>query len=200
MNGVEANSKSYDILVNIGLNYTINPYLNISALGGLYYNYVKEDLFIPGKSSMHAIAPLMNGSAENSVRSGTGEGLNYYLRGTLSFDKTFSNVHDVTASLGYQLISSRREFDCGSGINTTSDFYNTLSNINTSYGRTIVGYINEWNWMNAYLTGRYDFRKQYYVTGNLVIDASSSYGSSTGRVFVFPSAQNRLEYKKFILS
>lgn len=185
---VQATSKSYDILVNVGFNYDLYAGLKLSAIGGLYYNYTKEDLFVPGKSS-HAIAPLMNGLAENTVRSGTGEGLNYYVRGNLTYNNTFRNVHEVSGMLGYQMSMSRREFDCGSGINTTSDFYNSLNNIDKSMGRRVVGNINKWNWMNAFLTAKYGFRQQYYVSAVVTLDAASSYGTGSNRIFAFPSGQ-----------
>ena len=185
---VQATSKSYDILVNVGFNYDLYTGLKLSAIGGLYYNYTKEDLFVPGKSS-HAIAPLMDGLAENTVRSGTGEGLNYYIRGNLVYNNTFRNVHEVSGTLGYQMSMSRREFDCGSGINTTSDFYNSLNNIDKSMGRRVVGNINKWNWLNAFLTAKYGFRQQYYVGAVVTLDAASSYGTGSSRVFAFPSAQ-----------
>ncbi|MBD9179219.1 MAG: hypothetical protein EGP82_08615, partial [Odoribacter splanchnicus] len=105
---INAKSKAYDVIVSLGLNYQLNPYLDFQAQGGMYYNYTKEDMFIPGKSSK-AIAPLLNGLADNTVRSGTGEGMNYYIKGSARYSRMFNNKHDISASIGYQLLSSRRE-------------------------------------------------------------------------------------------
>lgn len=184
---VNAKSKAYDVIVSLGLNYQLNPHLNFQAQGGMYYNYTKEDMFIPGKSSK-TIAPLLDGLAENTVRSGTGEGHNYYIKGSARYSRMFNNKHDFSASLGYQLLSSKRELDCGSGINTTSDFYQNLGNVTTAYKRSIVGYIDQWNWMNAYAIVNYGFNNQYYIGASATVDASSSYGSNSGRAFIMPTA------------
>ncbi len=69
---IEATSKSYDILVNAGVNYDITSAFSLNGMIGLYYNYDRESLFVPGKTSK-TIAPMMNGDAENLVRSGIGE-------------------------------------------------------------------------------------------------------------------------------
>lgn len=184
---VAATSKSYDVIVTLGLNYQLTPFIDIQAQGGMYYNYTKEDMFIPGKSSK-AIAPLMDGLAENTVRSGIGEGRNYYAKGSARYSRVFNNKHDFTASIGYQLIASQKEQDCGSGINTASDFYQSLGNVSTANGRKIVGYIDQWNWMNAYLIANYGFDHQYYVGASATLDAASSYGANSGRAFVLPTA------------
>lgn len=183
---INAQSKAYDVIVTLGLNYQLNPYLDFQAQGGMYYNYTKEDMFIPGKSSK-AIAPLLNGLADNTVRSGTGEGMNYYIKGSARYSRMFNNKHDISASIGYQLLSSRRELDCGSGINTASDFYQSLGNVTTAYKRDITGYIDKWNWMNAYLIANYGFNNQYYIGASATVDASSSYGTNSGRAFVMPT-------------
>lgn len=125
VNDVDAESRAYDVLVNLGLKYQLTSFISLDVLGGLYYNYTKEKIFIPGKTS-GAIAPLQNGLAQNTVRGGTGEGLSFYVKATGVYSRMFNNLHEVSAKLGYQLMSTRRELDCSGGINTSSDFYHTL--------------------------------------------------------------------------
>ncbi len=186
---VAARNKAYDLLINAGLSYQITGALRFNAMVGLYYNYTQESLFIPGRTSS-AIAPSVIDYeiARNIVRHGVGEGLNYYGNGILQYNKTFDNIHSLNVALGYQMIMSKKEFDCGSGFNTTSDFYRSLSSV-TTISRKIVGSLDEWNWMNTYLLADYNFKSIYSLGISAAVDASSSYGSNSGRFFVLPAVK-----------
>lgn len=186
VNDINAESRAYDVLVNLGLTYRMTSFITFDVLGGLYYNYAKENIFIPGKSSK-AIAPLMNARAENTVRSGTSEGLSFYVKATGNYNRIFNNTHEVSAKLGYQLMSSRREQDNGSGINSASDYYQSLSN--SLENKSITGYIDEVHWMNAFANVLYGFNHQYYIGATVGLDASSVYGKNSGRAFFMPSGQ-----------
>lgn len=188
VNGIEGKNTIYDILVNFGVNWQINPFLNVDGFFGISYNYVKDDIFIGGKTSK-AIAPLLGGLAENTVRSGGIEALNYYFRGSLGYNRTLKDIHRFKALAAWQLISSRREADCGSGINTSSDKYKNLTNVNQSVGRESSGYINLWSWMNGYLSLDYTLNNQYFVSAMAVVDAASSYGSADDRWHVYPAVK-----------
>lgn len=186
VNDVDAESRAYDVLVNLGLKYQLTPFISLEALGGLYYNYTKENIFIPGKTS-GAIAPLQDGLAKNTVRGGTGEGLSFYVKATGVYSRIFNNQHEVSAKLGYQLMSTRRELDCSGGINTSSDFYHTLGD--ASEGRNITGYIDQTRWINTFLNLNYGFNRQYYIGATLGLDASSVYGKNSARAFWMPAVQ-----------
>ena len=186
VNDVDAESRAYDVLVNLGLKYQLTSFISLDVLGGLYYNYTKEKIFIPGKTS-GAIAPLQNGLAQNTVRGGTGEGLSFYVKATGVYSRMFNNLHEVSAKLGYQLMSTRRELDCSGGINTSSDFYHTLGD--ASEGRNITGYIDQTRWINTFLNLNYGFNQQYYAGVTVGLDASSVYGKNSGRAFWLPAVQ-----------
>lgn len=196
---IEAKNKSYDVLVDLGFKYRVIQGLSLSGMVGLYYSYSKESMFVPGNTS-GTLAFLEDGFEGNTIRSGAGEGLSYYLKGSADYRKIFSNIHEVSATLGYQLISSRREYDKAEGLSVQSDFYKTLSYSQTTndiekkvpvylFGTKVGGYIDKWNWMNAYMTGKYGYKGQLYATFTIGIDAASPYGKSNGRVAVLPSAQ-----------
>ncbi|MBD9179393.1 MAG: SusC/RagA family protein, partial [Odoribacter splanchnicus] len=71
---IEGKNKSYDVLVDLGFKYRMLPQLSLSAFFGLYYNYSKESMFVPGNTS-GALAFLEDGFEGNTIRSGVGEGL-----------------------------------------------------------------------------------------------------------------------------
>lgn len=171
---VDAKSKAYNVLVNAGLQYDVNSALSFSALVGIYYNYNSENLFIPGKDYT-AIAP-QNG-AENLVRAGIGESFNTYFNVAGNYHKTFGQVHALTVQLGMQLMITQQEFDKGQGLNTKSDFFRTLGDVDNSYGRTISGWQNNWNWMNFYTTMEYTWKGILSAGISCTVDGSSSVGA-----------------------
>lgn len=86
------------------------------------------------------------------------------------------------------MISSRTQASSGSGINTTTDRYRTLSNV-SSVGRSSGGYAELLNWMNVYLKADYNFRNQLYLSAIGVVDASSTYGKYSDRWYLFPGVK-----------
>lgn len=185
---LEAYGDVYNVSVNLGLDYQLNAKFKLGALFGLYYNYGREQLFIPGKSSM-AIAPLSDGLAQNTVKSAISQANNIYLNGYGSYNDVINGVHNVNATVGYQMITSSLEQDCGSGSNTSSDFYKTLNSTTGYINKRIYGYIENWNWMNIYAQGQYDYKHQLFATVGLTADASSSTGENASLFKLLPSVQ-----------
>ena len=185
---VEGKNRSYDILVNLGGNYVLGNGLKASLIFGLYYNYRKESMFVPGNTS-RAIASTLDGRRVNTLRGGAGEGLNYYLRINASYEKLFRNKHNLNVSVGYQLMTSRREMDYGQGYSIQSDFYKTMGKVDATYGLKADGYLDKWNWLNLYLIGGYGYRNQLFLDGTITFDASSSYGENHSRMVVLPSVR-----------
>lgn len=187
VNDLEATSSAYDVLVNAGLNYQMNSKIAFNALVGVYYNYNRENIFIPGKTSQ-AIAPLLDGIAKNTVRSGIAEGYNLYFNANGTYSDVFNDVHGLDVALGYQLITTNREYDYGTGINTSSDFYKTLGSATGMYGKNFDGYIDVYNWMNIYAKAAYNFKKQLFLSAGVTADAASSTGTKSNLFVFLPSA------------
>ncbi len=185
LSGVEAAYRSYDMLINMGVDFQANRYLSFDVRFGINYNYAKDDIFIGGKST-GAIAALQGGWAENTVRSGASENKGFYVSSSAKFDRTYSNVHNITAVGSYQMITNEALSTTGVGINTTSDFYTTLSNV--TEGKEAYGYVDVWNMMSAYVSGAYTYNKQIYVGGSVLADAASTYGMYSDRIYVYPGA------------
>lgn len=184
---LEATSSAYDVLVNAGLNYQMTSKITFNALVGVYYNYNRENIFIPGKTSQ-AIAPLLDGIAKNTTRSGVGEGYNLYFNANAMYSDVFNDAHGLDVALGYQLITTNREYDYGTGINTSSDFYKTLGSATGMYGKNFDGYIDMYNWMNIYAKAAYNFKKQFFVSAGVTADAASSTGTNSNLFVFLPSA------------
>lgn len=183
---IEGKNKIYDFMVNTGLNYNILKNLKADFTFGIFYRYIKDDIFIGGLSS-GTVAPLMGGLAMNTVRSGSSESRDYFGKVGVSYNLS-TGSHRLDVRGGWQLISSRMQASSGSGINTTTDRYRSLSNV-SNIGRTSGGYAEVLNWMNVYLKADYSFREQLYLSATGVVDASSTYGSYSDRWYVFPGVK-----------
>lgn len=188
LSGVEENGDVYNVLVNLGVDYRLGSKFKLGGVFGLYYNYNHEQAFIGGKSSL-AIAPLNDGLAKNTVKSAVNQGRNIYFNGYGEYHDLFDNVHQVDVMLGYQMLTSHLESDCGTGTNTSSDFYKTLNSVTGYVNKNIFGYIDTWNWMNVYAQAQYDYKHQVFATLGLTADASSSTGENAALFKFLPSVQ-----------
>lgn len=186
LSNVEAKNKIYDFVVNLGIEYDFMKNLKADVKFGIFYRYVKDDIFIGGMNT-NSIAPLLNGLALNTVRSGASESRNYFGKAGLRYDLSRKG-HNLEASAGWQLLSSGWSASSGSGINTTTDLYRTLSNVSSIERRT-GGYADALNWMNGYLKAAYNYKNQYFITAAGVVDMSSSYGRYSERCYFFPAVK-----------
>lgn len=187
VNTLEAKSKVYDINVRAGLNYRPNTYWTLSGLFSLYYNYNRENMFIPGMSSQ-TIVYQNYGKAKNIVKTGVAETLNMFYRMNAGYSRTFNSIHAVNLNLSGQVLTTRREYDAGTGFNTTNDFYQTLNSVSDKTNLKFTGYIDLWNWMNYSLHADYTFNHLIRADINVSADAASSTGVDATRFGWFPSA------------
>lgn len=181
---LDARSRSFDVTVNMGLNYRPQPWLKVDGLFGLFYTYTKDDMFVPGKDN-RTIAPVGNSYADNTVRSGVYEGRNYYARGRVEYHRLYDNKHQVNVAAAFQMLTTKSEYDKASGVNTSTDFYNTLNRV--TYDRQIVGESDEWNWMNYSLNADYNYNRELYLSATATIDGATSYGRNSSGWFIFPA-------------
>lgn len=186
VNSLEARSKVYDINVRAGLNYRPNTFWTISGMFSLFYNYNRENMFIPGMTSQ-TIVYQNHGKAKNTVKTGVAEALNMFYRMNAGYSRTFGLKHDVNFNLSGQVLTTRREYDAGTGFNTTNDFYQTLNSVTDNTNLKFTGYIDLWNWMNYGLHADYTFNKMLRAEVNIAADAASSTGIDATRFGWFPS-------------
>ncbi|WP_120274175.1 SusC/RagA family TonB-linked outer membrane protein [Mangrovibacterium diazotrophicum] len=186
VNTLTAEDRQHNVNLRFGANYKLTSDLLLSGTFGLYYNYDQENIFIPGRSSATIVA-MNNGLAENTVRSGVGEVKNLYYNVNANYKKILSNGNLFNAYGGIQMLTSKKEYDAGSGYNTANDFYQTLDFVESGTTQ-FYGYIDEWNWMNMYAHGDYTMNNLLRASVNVALDGTSSSGVDASRLGVFPSA------------
>ena len=103
VNTLDANSRQYDVNIKVGFNYRPIQEVTVNGVFGLYYNYNKEHMFIPGKDEQ-AIIPVTDiyGEETNTVRDGVGETTNYFYNLNARYKKVFGGRHAVNAMAGFQ--------------------------------------------------------------------------------------------------
>lgn len=187
INTLEAKNQQYDINVRANIIYRPIVGLSISGTLGLYYNYNRESMFIPGVTNK-AIVPVYDkyGIMNNTVREGVGTTVNYFGNVNAQYTKLFNEIHQLNVFLGGQLMLTDREYDAGQGRNTDNDFYNLLSNVD-AVGKTVSGYADKWNWMNYYAHADYTYNKMWKLLANMSVDGSSASGKNAPRFYVYPS-------------
>ena len=80
----------------------------------MFYNYNNEHVFIPGQSDP-TIVPVSDtyGLRENAVSEGDVEMLEVFVNLNASYKKTFNYVHQLNAIAGWQMLTSKYEYDAG---------------------------------------------------------------------------------------
>ncbi|MDD3320250.1 MAG: SusC/RagA family TonB-linked outer membrane protein [Paludibacter sp.] len=179
------NQHDYDVQVNAGLNYKMNDNFSINGIMGLYLNYSRQNMFVPGVTEQ-SIMPLFNNLANNTVRSAQLITYNSYFNLNANYNKIFNEIHAIKASVGAQVAMNTSEYDAGTGYNTANDFYKTLGYVTTS-SRNYFGYNNVWNWMNYNANAQYVYNHQFAFGANLALDASSSTGQDAAIFQVYPA-------------
>lgn len=187
---LNAESRVYDVNMSTGLRYKVNEQISIQGLAALYYMLERQNIFIPGVSE-NTIMPMEEGLASNTVRSGVLETFNQYYSLSANYTKRFNQLHNLRATAGGQITMTKTTYDGGTGRNTSSDFYKTLSYVQ-QIGRSFFGYEDVWNWMNYNASATYTYANVFSVGGVLSADASSSAGSHAARFAWLPSANGAI--------
>lgn len=197
---------SQDILLNFGVRYKINPYLNAE----LKYQYQKtnglqKDLF--GLGSFYVRTQVNwftqfdnNGIIEQPFPKG--DMLTLYnsiynsnnWRGQLNFDKTWNDKHQVTAIAGAELRESHSEsnasrlygYDSKNLTFTNVDNVKTYPLINGIYGGAVIEGVDPSSFsditnrnVSVFANASYTFDKKYILSASARRDATNLFGVTT---------------------
>ena len=187
INNLDARNRQYDVNIKIGLSWKPMMGLSFNGTFGMFYNYNKEHLFIPGLTD-HSTLPINDqyGTAENSVKEGVGEQTNFFADANAKYEKTFNGVHKFSSMIGAQMLITNARYEAGAGRNTPNDFYQTLSDVK-DIGRYFYGYLEKWNWANLYAHAEYTYHNMVATSLNMSFDGASSSGTYGTRMFAYPS-------------
>lgn len=197
VNGVDGSIRQYDMNSRMQVVYKPTTDWTFAANLGLYVNFDKEKLFVPGINN-HDIVPRFDsyGIAENTIQVGQGNVYNFYYGVNGRYQHIWNHLHSVDARAGFQVLKSKTEYDMATGRNTANDFYQTMGDSQT-IGKYFDGYNNQWNWLNGYAQATYTYGNLARAGVVMSMDGASSVGSDASRIKVYPGVNAAAMLRNF---
>lgn len=186
VNSVDGSIRQYDVNGRLQLVYNPSTHLSLAATVGLYVNYDKEKLFVPGIDHSD-IVPRFDayGEARNTVKVGQGNVYNFFYGVSGRYHRLFDLRHDVDVRAAFQVLKSTTEYDMATGRNTANDFYQTMGDAQ-SVGRYFSGYNDKWNWLNGSVSADYTYGNLARAGVVMAVDGASSVGTESDRLQLYP--------------
>ena len=175
-----ATNNNYRFFGNLKFNYALSKAWNITSIAGLSYNKERESFFLPDEGVADLILPTAIGKNQSGSEVQIYNGL--YTDTFASYMKNFSDDHNLSARFGFRAQSNKTESDLGLGYNSSTDDFTSVG-AGSNLLRVIGGALGEWNWLNMYANGSYNFRNKYFLTASYAVDGSSRFGddAATGK-------------------
>ncbi|MFQ5603527.1 MAG: SusC/RagA family TonB-linked outer membrane protein [bacterium] len=159
-----------DIMLTKGLSFR-------SSFGIDLNNY--QNSFFRGNSLLYRTAQSGDPYAQNSAATGT----NWVWENTLHYDKTFKDIHNFTALLGYSAQKEVSEQNSVIAVNFPDDQVQTISGGLVTDGSSIK---EEWSLVSMLARINYNFNYKYLLTATIRSDRSSRFGAGN-QTGIFPS-------------
>ena len=192
-----AQNKNYfeNSYLNIAITprWQINKHLSLSSLFSFTLTNTNDKYYVPFNGVPDYYVSSIGLTVENEIRS------LYSSQNSITSDTKIEwgnqyGAHSIDLLGGFRYMNDRYKVDTQMGYNTGSD---KTPIINDTLNKVTTGSTNEWTSMSWYGQARYDYRKRYFVEGNLAIESSSRFGKEAKDGFklagvrwgVFPGIQ-----------
>ncbi len=170
----------YRFNLNLRPSYAFNDRLKLSAILGLTWDKVAENIFLPD----HGVAdmPLLNKQGEvyntalNMVSNLMSRQSTLSAEGRLDWTVLDTYRNDLRLAAGGRFYNTYNKWNAGLGYNTGSDYMRALSNTNSSL-RWIEGDNHRERDAAWFLTADYSFLNKYFIDLGLELATSSRYGT-----------------------
>ena len=173
--------------------WQFNKHLSISSLFSYTLTNTNDKYYVPINGVPDYYVSFIGLTVENEIRS------LYSSQNSITSDTKIEwgnqyGAHSIDLLGGFRYMNDRYKVDSQLGYDTGSD---KTPFINDTKNKTTTGSTNEWTSMSWYGQARYDYRKRYFVEGNLAIESSSRFGKEAKEGFklagvrwgVFPGIQ-----------
>ena len=192
-----AQNKNYfeNSYLNIAITprWQFNKHLSLSSLFSYTLTNTNDKYYVPINGVPDYYVSSIGLTVENEIRS------LYSSQNSITSDTKIEwgnqyGAHSIDLLGGFRYMNDRYKVDTQLGYNTGID---KTPFINDTQNKTTTGSTNEWTSMSWYGQARYDYRKRYFVEGNLAIESSSRFGKEAKDGFklagvrwgVFPGIQ-----------
>lgn len=173
--------------------WQFNKHLSLSSLFSYTLTNTNDKYYVPINGVPDYYVSSIGLTVENEIRS------LYSSQNSITSDTKIEwgnqyGAHSIDLLGCFRYMNDRYKVDTQLGYNTGSD---KTPFINDTQNKTTTGSTNEWSSMSWYGQARYDYRKRYFVEGNLAIESSSRFGKDAKEGFklagvrwgVFPGIQ-----------
>ena len=174
INTMQAYNKYYRFSGSFGFNYSITKGLTASALIGITYDKVRENIFVPRKGV--ANDSTSNAELDSRLGSQIKRLFSFFTDSRIEYKKTINERHQLQTRLGIRYQHNNAEQDYALGFNSATDQLISVQN-GLNALRQVGGGIGEWNWMNTYFNADYSFKNKLFASFNVAMDGSSRFGS-----------------------
>jgi TonB-linked SusC/RagA family outer membrane protein len=172
---MQAVNKNYRFLGSVSFKFDITKKLSLHTLGGVNYDKVRENIFIPEVGVVSDT--LTQAVTTNSLGTNTQRLFSLYNDTRLSYAADLSGNQHLSANLGLRYNESTREIDYGRGYSSATDDYVSVGSGAPGL-RSVGGENGDWNWMNVYGNAGYELKNRYFFSFNIAADASSRFGKT----------------------
>lgn len=162
---------------NIIGTYKILNNLSFRSLFGLDYRLLQGDRFTDPRTPDGA-GVRGRSSVQQDWRT------RFITTQTLNWNKSYNNVHNLSAIVGFEFLSETREGISGAGIGFPTFQFRTIQSAATP--ENISGFWTGYRRMGFFGSANYDYKKKYLATVTARYDGSSRFGDNS-RYGLFPS-------------
>lgn len=168
-----ATNKNYRFFGDLKFNYELSKSWNITSILGLTFNKERESFFIPDEGVADIILPTDIGKNRSGSEVQVYNAL--YTDTFANYLKNLESGHNVEVRFGFRSQSNEIESDYGLGYNSATDDFTSVGS-GSPLLRQVGGFLEDWNWLNIYANGNYNFRNKYFLTASYALDSSSRFG------------------------
>lgn len=172
-------TRNNTVLANLVATYKIADNLVFTSLYGLDYRLIQEDRYRDPRTPDGA-GVGGRGQVSSDWRT------RFITTQTLSWNKTFNNVHNVSALVGGEFVSETREGISGSGIGFPTFQFRNIQSAATP--ESVSSFWTGYRRISFFGSANYDYKKKYLFTATARYDGSSRFGANN-RFGLFPSVR-----------
>lgn len=174
------NSRNYRFNLNVAPQYRFNDAFAIDALLGYTFDKIKDNSFLPDYGVADVPLTNANGEIYATMKNRVENLMNRHSAFVAKIAGRYTPLHDyahgLDLQLGWRFRNDVGTVSYGQGLNTSSDFMNSMGNTTASL-RTSDGANSKWREMAWYLTAQYAFMKRYIFHADVVAETSNRFGS-----------------------
>lgn len=173
--------------------YEFNKNVTLSSLFSYTLTNTADKYYVPVNGVPNYYVKSIGLTMENEISSLYSSQTSLVSDSKLAWHNQY-DAHSIDVLGGFRYMTDRYKVDTQLGYNTGSD---KTPFINNTRNKMTTGTTDEWTSLTWYAKARYDFKKRYFVEGDLAIESSSRFGKDVKDGFklggvawgVFPGIQ-----------